>query len=238
MEITLKKVVQAIKNPVLTKEKIYNLILDKFKKTHGWLEVAAGSFKRKKYDNYEEYVNHQRSKLDLVKERLVDYNSVYRDLLRVRLAEDHLNLSGKNALCLAARLGTEVRSFLDLGCFAVGIDLNPGKINKYVVTGDFHALQYPDSCVDVIFCNSLDHVFDLSLLLAEAKRVLKKDGMAIFEIVKGSKEGGRVGYWESLSWEKVDDVAAQIENIGFTKIRDVDFIEPWAGRHMVFVRHE
>ena len=48
----------------------------------------------------------------------------------------------RTVLCLAARIGTEVKAFLDLGCFAIGIDLNPGTDNRYVVHGDFHDLQF------------------------------------------------------------------------------------------------
>ena len=36
----------------------------------------------------------------------------------------------------------EVRAFLDHGAFAVGIDLNPGRDNRYVMVGDFHQLQF------------------------------------------------------------------------------------------------
>ena len=46
-------------------------------------------------------------------------------------------------LCLGARLGTEVRALHNLGYFAIGIDLNPGVDNPYVLMGDFHKLVFP-----------------------------------------------------------------------------------------------
>ena len=56
--------------------------------------------------------------------------------------------------------------FIDHGAFAVGIDLNPGRDNRWVVIGDFHALQYADASVDVVYTNSFDHVFELERVLA------------------------------------------------------------------------
>jgi len=84
-------------------------------------------------------------------------------------------------LCLAARIGTEVKSFLDLGAFAVGIDINPGKKNKYVLFGDFQDIQFAPKCADIIFTNSIDHVYDIEKFLSEIKRVLK---MKVFLFVK------------------------------------------------------
>lgn len=54
-----------------------------------------------------------------------NYDKTYRKHLRDRL-QSHINVKGTSVLCLAARVGTEVKAFLDLGCFAMGIDLNPG----------------------------------------------------------------------------------------------------------------
>ena len=73
-----------------------------------------------------------------------------------------------SVLCLGARQGTEVKAFLDLGCFAVRIDLEPGAENQFVVQGDFHDLKFPTESVDIVFTNSLDHAFD-------PKKMIRRD---------------------------------------------------------------
>src|SRR3989338_2256161 len=141
-----------------------------------------------------------------------------------------------NVLCLAARIGTEVKAFLDIGCFAVGIDLNPGIVNKYVVHGDFHDIQFPDHTVDVIFSNSLDHAFDLNKLIKEVKRVLKANGFLILEIVRGTEEGYMPGYYEAAVWEKIDDLLDIFLKSGFDIVNKVNFEYPWRGGQHVSLK--
>ena len=107
-------------------------------------------------------------------------------------------------LCIAVRLGTEVRVFTELGAFAVGIDLNPGRDNPWVLTGDFHALRFADRSVDVVYVNSLDHVYELGRVLSEVRQVLKRGGFLLAEIGLGTEEGGSPGFYEELSWGRVD----------------------------------
>ena len=154
------------------------------------------SIQKRFYGSYQEYLKHQKSKLKIIE--LSEYNQAYREALSRRLTETSLIKSGDNVLCLAARLGAEVQAFIDLGCFAVGLDLNPGKDNKFVVSGDFHEIQYADSSVEIIFSNSLDHAFNLTLVAREIHRVLKQDGLVIIEAVNGRKEGSGPGNYESV----------------------------------------
>ena len=156
----------------------------------------------------------------------------YRAALRERLSAQGFVTKGMTALCLAARLGTEVKSFIDLGCFAVGIDLNPGKENKYVVVGDFHDLQFADKSVDVVFSNSLDHAFDFTKLIKEIKRVLSPDGFLILELVKGESEGENPGDYEAQSWKTIDDVLKIFTNDGFVVKKRLDFTYPWNGEQV------
>jgi len=79
--------------------------------------------------------------------------------------------------------------FIDHGVFAVRIDLNPGRDNRRMVVGDFHALQYADASVDVVYTNSLDHAFELERVLAEVRRVLKPEGTCLVEVGLGTEEG-------------------------------------------------
>ncbi len=186
------------------------------------------------YGSYPEYVEHQKEKLDLIlKVGLPEYDKEYREVLKERLKTLQILQSGNSVLCLAARLGTEVKSFLDLGCFAVGLDLNPGSNNPYVVHGDFHNIQYPDQCIDVVFTNSLDHALYLRRLINEIKRILKPSGIVILEIIKGREEGSTPGAFESLSWEKIDDVLEPFLESGFAIIKRSYFTFPWPGENII-----
>src|SRR4030067_906003 len=196
---------------------------------------ADKNFRRKKYKSYSEYLKHQRSKLATIKEKwLPNYDIKYRVALRDRLKKQGIVKPKMSVLCLAARIGTEVKSFLDLGCFAVGLDINPEKNNKYVVYGDFHDIQFADNSVDVVFTNSLDHTFDFDRLLKEIKRVLKPNAFLILEIFKGGKEAFYdSNYYEAVAWDRIDDVLDIFIKSGFQVVREIDFEYPWkGGRHV------
>lgn len=161
-----------------------------------WSASPSGVYRRA-YQRYGDYLDHQRSKLELLD--LAAYDRVYRDALRSRLESSGYGVGGKSTLCLAARIGTEVKAFADLGSFAVGVDLNPGAENPYVLPGDFHALQFPDACVDVVFTNSLDHALEPERLAAEVHRVLKPAGVVILELAGQVTEVSEA-QWETFAW--------------------------------------
>jgi len=209
-----------------------------FRKKHKWKE-SKGGLTKKEYSNYREYLEHQKNKLrkkdlddaKLLKER--DLN--YRNVLRERLKRHKIIKPGMSVLCLAARIGTEVKSFLDLRCFAIGIDLYPAEENKYVVYGDFHHLVFPRSSVDVVFSNSLDHALDLEKLIGEIKRVLKPGGYLILEISDGEKENNPFKYYESTKWDKIDDVLDVFLKSGFGLIKKLEIDNyPFKGQHVCF----
>ncbi|MBE3128753.1 MAG: class I SAM-dependent methyltransferase, partial [Actinobacteria bacterium] len=136
--------------------------------------------KVKKYKNYDEYIKHQSSKLEKLSESFInEYDIKYREILYKRLLKQNLVKPNMNVLCLATRIGTEVKAFIDIGCFAIGIDINPGTLNEYVVYGDFHDIQFAPNSIDVVFSNSIDHSFNLEILIKEIKRVLKINGLLI-----------------------------------------------------------
>jgi len=191
---------------------------------------------KKEYKDYEEYIDHQKSKLEIEKDSILKIDEQYFIILSKRLLEDYISvdLEHGNVLCLGARLGAEVRAFIKLGVFAVGIDLNPGKDNKYVLCGDFHNIQFSNKSVDIIFSNSLDHSFYFSKVFNEIKRVLKDKGTLILEIANGFEEGTSTGYYESFHWAKVDDIIEQIEDFGFTLIKKYSINFPEKGSHCVF----
>lgn len=227
----------SLKNRVITK--LLNLRLKIFyllRKRHRW-RADAGSFARKKYGSYSEYVRHQQSKLKIVTSSwLPEYDIEYRKVLSERIRQVGFVKKENTVLCLAARLGTEVKAFLDNGCFAVGVDLNPGPNNKYVVVGDFHDLQFAGDSVDAVFSNSFDHAFDLDKLLSEVRRVLKADGRLILELGRGKDEGNAPGYYESFFWRSIDAIIGEIESRGFRSVKRVPISYPWPGEHVCFVK--
>lgn len=189
-----------------------------------WKGLQNGpEFQRRAYDSYEDYAKHQRDKIEsLGTDWLVTYDVRYRKVLGATLNSLGMISPGDRVLCLAARLGTEVKAFIDLGCFAVGIDLNPGPENRYVVVGDFHDLQFADLSIDVVFTNSLDHAYDLDRLAREAHRVLRPGGVMIIELMKGAEEGGKPSVYESLHWSRTEAVIDVFTNIGFEVVHRVE----------------
>lgn len=200
-------------------------------KKRRWSMEDSSGMKQKEYKTYSEYIDHQKSKLGKIQKKMIDYDKSFYQLLSNRLIRQNYVKPGMTVLCLAARIGTEVRAFLDNGCFALGIDLNPGEKNKYVVYGDFHDIQYHDKTFDIVFSNSFDHAFDLNKLILEIKRILKPNGYLILELVNGTLEGGATGFWESIEWKRTDDVLGLLNNAGFIIEGRLEFEQPWHGVH-------
>lgn len=197
-----------------------------------------GDLRTRVYSTYEEYRCHQASKLGKI--RLEDYNERLQIELASRVTRIPEIMRGASVLCLGARMGPECQSFIDCGAVAIGIDLNPGASNRFVVTGDFHDIQYSDGSFDAVYTNALDHAFDLERVIAETRRVLKPSGVFIAEIVRGSKDiGGReAGDFESIWWEHVDAIISRIEQSGFAARSRERFDWPWGGDQVVFAKSD
>jgi SAM-dependent methyltransferase len=159
---------------------------------------------QRRYASYDVYVAHQASKLAKVMptlqkteaEDFADFIERFRNCTA---------LSGsRSVLCLGARLGTEVKALHALGYFAVGIDLNPGPDNSYVLPGDFHAMVFPDESVDAIYTNALDHVFDLEKVIGEICRLLRPNGLFLADVVEGFEEGFTPGAFEAIHWQTAE----------------------------------
>ena len=198
-----------------------------------------GNLKTREYSNYDDYIGHQKRKLlkslnkqgKIKRTWIKNYDNKYYGILADRLKDDNLDIKGKSVLCLAARIGTEVRVFKQYGCFAVGIDLEPGFCNKDVLHGDFHNIQFPNKSADIIFTNSLDHSFDIEKLIEEIKRVLKNDGTLILEVAKFEKASESIDCYEALIWNKIDDVVCLFKD--FKIIKRIPFTSPWDGEHII-----
>jgi SAM-dependent methyltransferase len=203
-------------------------LLDLFRVRFKWdAPPAAGGWHRRIYSNYSTYLRHQAGKLPRLD--LTEYDRTFRQVLRDRLSMLPHDFRRQRVLCLGARIGSEVKAFIDLGAFAVGVDINPGESNAYVLHGDFHHLQFADDSVDVVFSNSVDHVFDLDRWTAEVRRVLAPNGLLIVELSPGIAEGGSPEFYESLSWDRVDDVLEHLGGRGFKVVQRRPFTEPNQG---------
>ena len=201
-----------------------------------WAATPEG-LQSRRYESYEQYLDHQRSKLAKIKS-ISKKSLALKSGLRERLPQIAAVLPGASALCLGARSGAECEAFIEQGVFAVGVDLNPGEKNKNVLLGDFHALQFADRSVDIVYTNSLDHSFDLGRVIGEVSRVLKFDGTFIAEIVLGADDAGGKppGDFEASWWRSAEDVVAGIAKAGLVMEKRSEFSVPWRGIQAIFTK--
>lgn len=191
---------------------------------------------RRVYPDYATYVAHQKTKLSALRLNSVEaHDRRFHATLGARLKGMPLELRGRSVLCLAARQGGEVRAFIDQGAFAVGIDLNPGRKNRYVVVGDFHDLQFADGSVDYVYTNSLDHAYEPDRIIAEVRRVLKPDGRFIVEAIASEEGGAPAGPYEAMVWSGPDDLLNYIVERGFRLERREGIEQPWPGEQLTLV---
>jgi SAM-dependent methyltransferase len=73
---------------------------------------------------------------------------------------------------------------------------------------------FPTGSFDAVYTNALDHVFDLPLILAEVRRVLKPGGLFIVDLAYGSEEGGLAGEFEALSWRDGEAMIDRLAALG------------------------
>ena len=205
-----------------------------FRKFGEHWDAEGDAFERRSYKSYEAYLEHQKAKLET--HEFGKYDTEFRDALRGRLSALQIDWHGRNVLCLAARIGTEVKAFLDLGATAIGIDLNPGPDNPYVVHGDFHDLQFAPESMDVVYTNSLDHAFDIGRIAKEVLKVLKATGVFIVEAAPGRDQGVNPGFFESFFWKNLDELVRSFENAGFTVTGRAAITYPWPGEQICFQR--
>jgi SAM-dependent methyltransferase len=176
---------------------------------------AAAHLQVKQYTDYATYIDEQQSKLDGRPGWCAKQSRTLRERLLDWLPSLNILTGGMSVLCLGARLGGEVQAFIELGCYAVGIDLNPGETNPYVLHGDFHHIQFSDISIDLIYCNCIDHVQDIEVFLSEIHRLLKPDAMLLVQAKCGTSERGGSDHWDCLEWDAAKNLGAYIEQRGF-----------------------
>ena len=174
----------------------------------------------RKYQNYKKYLKHQAKKFDVgfskkIKKFMPEHfpNSVKSFEKRTNGFKEYVK-QGK-VLCLGARTGAEVVAFRNLGFpDTIGIDINPGKNNKYVVKGDFHNMIFEDNSFDTVYSNCIDHAWDLRELSKEIYRVSNKKSILILEIdhlLKKTKDERKKllkkdSKYESIMWGDFNDI--------------------------------
>ncbi len=142
--------------------------------------------KTKEYSNYDEYINHQKSKAnhgtDLHKRLLNELWAPDCEGFRKNFEKHNELLKSQctNALCLGARTGQEVFVLKELGLDAIGIDLVDNL--PLVMEGDVHDLKFPDASYDFIFSNIFDHVLYPDKFVKEIERVIKPNGYVLLHL--------------------------------------------------------
>ena len=207
--------------------------------TREFLPTDAPGVRRRAYETYDQYLDHQREKLARLRDRIEPSDAEYEQILIPRLGGIPVVASARGrlvtCLCLGARLGGEVRAFKHHGVLAIGVDLAPGEGNPHVLPGDFHALEFPDGVFEVVFTNALDHAWDLPRVAAEAWRVMRPGGSLILEIGID-----RIGRYESLTADSVDAVlealAPWFTVDRRTPIRNTTSYVDWEGDQVVLRR--
>jgi SAM-dependent methyltransferase len=166
------------------------------------------------YESYAQYVAHQKSKLhEIGGEAFVDPRKAV-EMFRKRFSGLSRLRENATILCLGARRGEEVQALREMGHFALGIDLEPGKDNAYVLTGDFHDIRFGDTTVDAVYINCLDHALDINKIVKEVRRILKPGGVFIVDIVYGFEEGFLVGDHDCMHWPTARAFAALLAGTG------------------------
>lgn len=176
----------------------------------GWKEADATGLQQRDYADYEEYLTHQKLKLEEMLKMKGGFSN--EDVMNFRLnfyrRFRHLPAllpPEARLLCMGARQGTEVEVLRDLGfVHATGIDLNPGPDNPFVKPGDFMKLDFPDSSLDLLYTNCVDHAFDLDAFFAEHARAMKPDGYVLYDLAANMEEGG--GAFEAVAWRRTEDI--------------------------------
>ncbi|MDX2079812.1 MAG: class I SAM-dependent methyltransferase [Terrimicrobiaceae bacterium] len=188
------------------------------KKHHGdggWKNEKDGDLLRRDYASYEEYVTHQKQKLDEMLKMKGGFSNwdicEYRLKFYSRFRHLHglLNTDAR-IICCGARQGTEVEVLHDLGFRqAYGIDLNPGPDNRIVRPGDFMNLDCETGSMDLLYTNCVDHAFDLEKMIEEHARVLKPGGFLLYDMGINMEEG-KGGPFEAISWDRTEDLVIRL----------------------------
>jgi SAM-dependent methyltransferase len=169
------------------------------------------TYRKYKFNEYNSYLEHQSFKFFLYKLPLLNtfdeaVSNFFNNFKKLKIKRNSY------ILCLGARTGAEVKAFRKLGFFLIGIDLAYPKNSPYVIYGDFHNLDFPEKSFDLIYSNTLDHVYNHEKFIKEILRVLKNDGKILFDIQKGINENNKIviGQFETCGWDHSDEIIKKL----------------------------
>ena len=169
-------------------------------------------------DETKGYVRQQTSKLETHLETIQnwDANEIEPQLTKRFRNAIREKIQGRAVLCVGARLGGEVRAFKNLGALALGVDLNPGLENKFVLHGSATSLQFASGVFDIVYTNILDHIDDLVTFFIESKRVMKPSALLMVDIDQNAPDEWSVRDLRG----QVPTYIQTIEGEGFTLLAD------------------
>ena len=172
----------------------FNLILKKLKNKLKSLIVLIRSLIQNKkiiflnkYKKYADYLDHQKNKtMDPSKIKLwmgEEWETKYVGFLEIFNRNKNYISNKKNAICLGARTGQEVKALIDLGINATGLDLVP--FPPYTLEGDIHNINKQSNSVELVFTNIMDHSLYPKKFCLEMERICKSKGHIIIHLQKG-----------------------------------------------------
>jgi SAM-dependent methyltransferase len=126
----------------------------------------------------------------------------------------HVDLRGKQVLCVGARNDDEIICFrkAQVGK-VVGIDLYSDSPDILVM--DMHALAFPDNSFDVVYSrHSYEHAYDKRKAAMEFVRVARTDGIVAIEVPGNYKGGADVNVFRSFN-DVTDSFDSMISDIIF-----------------------
>ena len=162
----------------------------------------------KDYDNYENYLEHQKEKTScsVRRQRLSESFTDRKKYFNTRFVSvlsrpiELRKMKDLKVVCLGARMGEEVAALRDLGFeSAIGVDLIEEE--PYVITGDFHNLSFDSKTVGMFYTNSLDHSCKPEQMFKEVSRCLISGGYFVVDFF-----GGHMGKYEACKIDSVKDI--------------------------------
>ena len=142
----------------------------------------------KEYNNYDEYICHQKEKtLDPNRrkkwlneewnQKIIQFNDIFKPYI-----ENKILIPKMKCICLGARTGQEVIALqkFDLDLDVIGIDIVP--YEPYVILGDIHNINFPNNSFDFIFTNIFDHSIYPNKFIEEIERILKPNGHVLMQL--------------------------------------------------------
>lgn len=140
-----------------------------------------------KYKKYSNYLNHQKIKTsdpEKIKKWLgEEWEIKYIGFVEIFERNKKYTFNKKNAICLGARTGQEVKALIDLGIDAIGLDLVA--FPPYTIEGDIHNIEKPSNSTGLIFTNIMDHALFPDKFCAEMERICKVGGHIIIHLQRG-----------------------------------------------------